>query len=167
MVRNIIGTCRQLVGCPLNRPYTGFDGNSRGPQPGTVALRDLILFLNEGRLTHLGTYAKRDARGKPGQPSVHQTGRAVDIGYQYRKDITAIIDWLVTNADLLGVEMVADYWPQPWGRAWRCDRAAWKIYDRRTIHGAPGGKWIHIEISPTTAHDAATMTAALEKALGQ
>jgi len=147
------------------RPYTGFNGNSRGALPGTVALRDLILFLNAGKLTHLGTYVKRDARGKPGQPSVHSTGRAVDIGYTNRTDIEPVIDWLVTHADLLGVEMVADYFPAPFGRAWRCDRATWKIYDRRTIHGAPGGRWIHIEISPTLANDAAAMSAALEKAL--
>ena len=43
----------------MSRPYTGYDTNSRGPLPGTVALRDLILFLNAGKLTHLGTYAKR------------------------------------------------------------------------------------------------------------
>ena len=151
----------------MTRPYTGYDTNSRGPLPGTVALRDLILFLNSGKLTHLGTYAKRDARGKPGQPSVHQTGRAVDIGYTTRKDIEPVMKWLVDNADLLGVEMVADYWPKPWGRTWRCDRATWKVYDRRTIHGAPGGRWIHIEISPELAHDAAAMSAALEKALAQ
>jgi len=149
----------------LMRPYTGFNGNSRGALPGTVALRDLILFLNAGKLTHLGTYVKRDARGKPGQPSVHSTGRAVDIGYSNRADIEPVIDWLVAHADELGVEMVADYFPTPWGRAWRCDRAAWKVYDRRTIHGAPGGRWIHIEISPTLANDAAAMSAALEKAL--
>ena len=152
-------------GCRMSRHYTGYDTNSRGPLPGTVALRDLILFLNAGKLTHLGTYAKRDARGKPGQPSVHQAGRAVDIGYSVRKDIEPVIKWLVDNADLLGVEMVADYWPKPWGRAWRCDRDAWKVYDRRTIHGAPGGRWIHLEISPTLAQDAAAMNAALEKAL--
>ena len=149
----------------MNRAYTGFNGNSRGALPGTVALRDLILFLNAVKLTHLGTYAKRDARGKPGQPSVHATGRAVDIGYTNRADIEPVIDWLVTHADALGVEMVADYFPKPWGRAWRCDRAAWKVYDRKTIHGAPGGRWIHIEISPTLANDAAAMSAALEKAL--
>ena len=149
----------------VGRPYTGFNGNARGALPGTVALRDLILFLNAGKLTHLGTYAKRDARGKPGQPSVHQSGRATDIGYTNRADIEPVIDWLVTHADLLGVEMVADYYPALWGRAWRCDRAAWKVYDRRTIHGAPGGRWIHLEISPTLAQDAAAMSAALEKAL--
>jgi len=100
----------------LTRPYTGYDINSRGPLPGTVALRDIIMFFNPG-FTHLGTYAKRDARGKPGQPSVHQTGRATDIGYTLRKDMEPVMKWLVDNADELGVEMVADYWPQPWGRA--------------------------------------------------
>ena len=150
-----------------SRAYTGYSGNARAALPGTVALRDLILFLNAGKLTHLGTYAKRDARGKPGQPSVHQSGTATDIGYTNRADIEPVINWLVTHADLLGVEMVADYFPAPWGRAWRCDRAAWKVYDRRTIAGAPGGRWIHIEISPQLAHDAAAMSAALEKALGQ
>jgi len=146
----------------MTRPYTGYDINSRGPLPGTVALRDIILFLNPG-FTHLGTYAKRDARGKPGQASVHQTGRATDIGYTLRKDMEPVMKWLVDNADALGVEMVADYWPQPWGRAWRCDRAAWKVYNRKTISGAPGGRWIHIEISPTIASDAAAMSAAIEK----
>ena len=147
------------------RSYTGFDLYGTGAAPGVVALRDLILFLNAGKVTHLGTYVTRDARGKPGQPSVHATGRAVDIGYTNRADIEPVIDWLVTHADELGVEMVADYFPKPWGRAWRCDRAAWKVYDRKTIHGAPGGRWIHIEISPTLANDAAAMNAALEKAL--
>lgn len=145
------------------RPYTGFDRYGTGAAPGVVAIRDLILFLNAGKLTHLGTYAKRDARGKPGQPSVHATGRAVDIGYTNRADIEPLINWLVDNADPLGVEMVADYFPTPWGRAWRCDRAAWKIYDKKTIHGAPGGRWIHFEISPTMAYDAAAMKAAIDK----
>ena len=75
------------------RPYTGFDRYGTGATPGVVALRDLILFLNAGKLTHLGTYAKRDARGKPGQPSVHATGRAVDIGYTDRSNIQPYRDW--------------------------------------------------------------------------
>lgn len=149
-----------------SRPYTGFDVYSSGALPGTIALRDIILFLNP-KLTNLGTYAKRDARGKPGQPSVHATGRATDIGYTDRSDIQPVVTWLTDNADLLGVEMVADYYPKPWGMSWRCDRHAWKVYDRRTIHGAPGGRWIHIEIAPYLANNAAAMNAAIEKALGQ
>ena len=145
------------------RPYTGFDQYAKATTPGLVALRDIILFLNAGKLTHLGSYGKRDMKGKPGLPSVHGTGRACDIGWTNRTDIEPVLDWLVTNADTLGIEMVADYFPTPWGRTWRCDRNAWKHYDKKTIAGAPGGRWIHLEISPAMANTPGAMTAALDK----
>lgn len=147
------------------RPYTGFDKYSTGPLPGLVALRDVILFLNGGKLTHLGSWTIRSMNGKPGIPSVHGTGRATDIGYQYRKDIEPTISWLVANNDLLGVEFLADYYPTPYGRGWRCDRDAWKNYTSPTIKGAPGGKWIHLEISPAMASDKARMDKAIAEAL--
>lgn len=150
----------------MTRPYTGFDKRSTGPFPGLVALRDTILFLNGDNLQHLGSWVVRDARGKPGIPSVHGTGRATDIGWKLRKDIEPVIDWLVKNADGLGVEFVADYWPKPFGRAWRCDRDNWKNYKTRTIAGAPGGRWIHLEISPTMSSDHDRMMAAITTALG-
>lgn len=149
----------------MTRPYTGFDKYSTGPLLGTVFLRDLIRYLGQGQITHLGTYVKRSMNGKPGIPSVHGTGRAVDLGYTYRKDIEPTIDWLVKHADELGVEFLADYYPKPYGRAWRCDRAAWKVYSSPTIKGAPGGKWIHLEISPALAVDKARMEAACLEAL--
>lgn len=149
----------------MTRPYTGFDQYATGTLPGLKALRDTILFLNAGKITHLGSYVKRSMVGKPGVPSVHGTGRACDLGYQYRKDIEPTMTWLVQNADELGVEFLADYYPQPWGRAWRCDRNAWKVYATRTIAGAPGGKWIHLEISPKMANDKAAMEAAILGAL--
>ena len=34
-----------------------------------------------------------------------------------------------------------------------CDRGAWKVYDRREFSGAPGGDWVHIEISNKYADD--------------
>jgi hypothetical protein len=48
-----------------------------------------------------------------------------------------------------------DYFPQPHGRGWRCDRAAWQDYKTKAITGAPGGDWLHIEIGPKFADDAA------------
>ena len=147
------------------RPYTGFDARGTGLTPGVAQLRDLILYLNGGKIVNLGGYMVRDMKGHPGHPSVHGTGRAQDLGYSNRADIEPLIDWLVTNADLIGLEMLADYYPQPWGRTWRCDRNAWKVYDRKQITGAPGGRWIHIEISPQLANDAAAMSAALKKVL--
>jgi len=149
----------------MNRPYTGFDKYATATLPGLVALRDTIRFLNGGAITHLGSFVKRSMNGKPGIPSVHGTGRATDLGYTYRKDIEPTIDWLVKHADDLGVEFLADYYPKPYGRAWRCDRAAWKVYSSPTIKGAPGGKWIHLEISPALAVDKARMEAAILGAL--
>jgi len=147
------------------RPYTGFDKYSTGPLPGLKALRDIILFLNGGAIKHLGSWTIRSMNGKPGIPSVHGTGRATDLGYTYRKDIEGTINWLVSNADDLGVEFVADYYPTPYGRGWRCDRDSWKVYKTPTIKGAPGGKWIHLEISPAMANDKAAMDKAIAEAL--
>jgi hypothetical protein len=55
----------------------------------------------------------------------------------------------------LGLEIVIDYQPIPHGRAWRCDRNEWRDYKTRTVAGAPGGDWFHIEISNEFADDAA------------
>lgn len=148
------------------RPYTGFDVVARGTGPGLKALVDIICFLNDGKIADLGTWTRRDARGKPGVPSIHGTGRAADLGWFDRKDGERIIDWLITNADTLGLEMLIDYYPRPFGRAWRCDRNKFKTYLKKTVAGAPGGRWIHIEISPTLANSRATMDAAILKALG-
>ena len=133
------------------RKYTGFDSISRGRRAGTNRLIEFVLFLNGGKITNLGSWTVRDMRGKPGNTSVHATGRAIDFGYANREDGVALVDFFVRNADVLGVEMVADYWPKPWGRTWRCDRNGWKVYDKKTISGAPGGKWIHVELSPSVA----------------
>ena len=102
----------------MTRPYTGFDTVARGTTPGLKALVDLIVFLNAGKISDLGTWTRRDARGKPGQPSVHGTGRAADLGWFDRKDGERLIDWLTTNADILGLELLIDYHPRPFGRAW-------------------------------------------------
>jgi hypothetical protein len=56
-------------------------------------------------------------------------------------------------ADALGIEAVFDYYPKPHGRGWKCDRAAWQVYDKPAFSGAPGGDWVHIEISNAHADD--------------
>ena len=43
------------------------------------------------------------------------------------------IEACVANANELGLQMVIDYWPQPFGRAWRCDRMAWQVYQKQTV----------------------------------
>ena len=150
----------------MTRPYTGFDAVAKGTKPGLKDLVDIICFLNQGKIADLGTWTRRDARGKPGIPSIHGTGRAADLGWFDRKDGERLIDWLVTNADTLGLELLIDYHPRPFGRAWRCDRHKFKAYLKRTVAGAPGGHWIHIEISPEMAKNGKAMEAAIKKALG-
>ena len=102
-------------------------------------------------LKNLGSWVVREQRGKT-SPSVHGTGRAVDLGFtglkQGRKKCLTLIKLLVANADVLGVELILDYTPKPYGRGWKADRGTWQRYEKPTISGAPGGKWIHVEVSP-------------------
>ena len=135
------------------RKYTGYDGDAKGRRAGTQRLVDWVLFLNGGKITNLGTFNLRNARGKSAR-SVHATGRAIDFGFKNYEDGVALADFLVRHNGLLGVESVIDYWPKPYGRGWRCDRQAWKTYTKRTVAGAPGGRWIHVELSPAVADSA-------------
>lgn len=157
-----------------NRPYTGFDGVAPSITPGLqMLIRRLEKETGRG-LWNNGAYGVRDMKGKPGNPSVHATGRAVDMSWRdmpdergkpnYRPEAQKVIRTLVANADPLGIEMIIDYFLHPWGRAWRCDRGRWRKYDNRTVSGAPGGDWYHIEISPALALNPNAMKAALDKA---
>ena len=114
-------------------------------------------------------------RGKPGSLSVHATGRAVDLSYRKsekhpkgsRKEALVFIDKLVANANDLGLQCILDYFPEPHGRAWRCDRYAWMKYEKPTIHGAPKGDWFHIEITPQAADSVIWVKAAFLKVFGE
>jgi hypothetical protein len=83
-----------------------------------------------------------------------------------RKVSKAFIDVVVANANKLGVQMIIDYWPQPFGRAWRCDRQAWKAYESKTVSGAPGGDWWHIELSPAMADNPEAVKTIFEAVFG-
>jgi hypothetical protein len=60
----------------------------------------------------------------------------------------------VANAELFLIEEIHDYHLAPFGRGWRCDRSAWRVYTKNTI-GSPGGDWFHVEIAPTHADNPA------------
>ena len=153
------------------RPYTGFNGVASGISPGLQVLVRTIERETGKGLWNNGAWGVRDMKGKPGRPSVHATGRAVDMSWRdmpgdkgrpnYRPEAQKVIRALVQNADAIGLEMVIDYFPHPWGRAWRCDRGRWRKYDNRTVSGAPGGDWYHIEISPAMAANPEGMKTAL------
>ena len=146
----------------MGRPYTGWDGDAKGKRAGTEKFVQLICFLSGNKLWNNGTWTVRpmnNANAKA-RPSVHGTGRAVDLSWRFQKergrggtyaDAQRMMDFLIQNAELFRIEELHDYYPAPFGRGWRCDRESWKVYDRQTIGSAPGGDWIHVEISPEFA----------------
>lgn len=148
-------------GVPGARDYIGnSDGPAKGKRAGTEQWVLEAIKYSQGALWNNGTWGIRDVKGKPGTMSVHATGRAMDLSYRKtdtkgvargRNTSKQFIDKVIANANQLGVQMVIDYWPQPFGRAWRCDRQAWKAYEKKTVTGAPGGDWWHIELNPGLA----------------
>jgi hypothetical protein len=144
-----------------------------------IAFIDEIQQRSGGALWNNGDYVVRNMRGKESL-SVHATGRAVDLSYRYMRGTgkgaatrgieqggrAEAVRWcrlLVRNADLLGIECILDYFPEPHGRGWRCDRRDWIRYEVKTISGAPTGDWLHVELSPAVADDAAYIRDAFTK----
>ena len=161
---------------PNARPYIGnSDGPAAGPRAGMNEFIKQIIHHSDGALFNNGSYGRRDMRGKPGSLSVHATGRAVDMSYRgsaqrpkaNRKNALPFIQKLIAHADDLGIQIVMDYFPAPYGRAWRCDRQAWRKYTKPTIGGAPGGDWFHIEITPQAADSVIFVKAAFLKVFGE
>jgi hypothetical protein len=151
-----------------NRPYTGTkDGAAKGKRPGTEKLVELC--KKRWGFSNLGTWVVREMRGKPGQLSVHATGRAADIGYGTGKDARAkaieAFNWFLQNAASLGIEEIHDYAFSKYGRGYRCSRADKDggviVYkDLASSAGTPGGTWLHVELSPEMADDPAKFEAA-------
>jgi hypothetical protein len=163
------------AGVVNGRQYTGnSDGASPKRRAGMDAFIKEMIWAGQGAIWDNGSYGIRPMRGSEAL-SVHATGRAVDLSYRpsekrklaNRKDALALINKIVPIANDLGIEMIIDYMPQPFGRAWRCDRQAWQKYSKPTVHGAPGGDWFHIEITPQAADSAIFVKAAFLKAFGE
>lgn len=145
----------------MSRKYTGWDGDAKGRRAGTEKFVQLTCAYFNNGVTNFGTWNVRPSRGASGKPSVHGTGRAADLLWDKKDDgrgfgnyeaALKVLDFFVANADLLMIEEIHDYFLTPHGRGWKCDRQAWKIYDKPTI-GTPGGKWWHVEIAPDHADD--------------
>jgi len=143
----------------LKRTYTGNkDGVAAGEHPQLTALIKELLKSYPKALWNNGSFGVRNMRNKE-VLSVHATGRACDISWRNmgdgkrgvskggRKYALSAMDYLVKHADDLGVEMIIDYFPAPYGRAAKCDRdMAWMKYTKSTVSGAPSGDWFHTEI---------------------
>lgn len=162
----------------MPKPYTASTAPVvDGPLPGTTAWVECATKYSNGALWNNGTYVKRDIRGKPGQISNHAKGIAVDLSYRFmpasKRGVTdgrtksrEFMNECLANYDVLGIMLVIDYWPEPYGRSWRCDRAglgivkshsaeAWQKAIRPTFTGAPAGDWWHVEITPDMANSPA------------
>jgi hypothetical protein len=141
------------------RPYTGNkDAVHSAKREGTQVMQDYLVYLFG--LRKLGIYSNRDVRGssKANPPkSVHATWRACDLGGTPAQ-LKSAIRFLYKHRDVLCIEEIHDYSsaykknPKGWGAGYRCDRDAWRIYDRNTI-GSKGGQWVHYEIAPAMADD--------------
>ena len=134
--------------------YTGVsDGVAKGKRRGTEAWVKHAKLLSKGNLWNNGTFGVRAIKGKPQYLSVHSTGRAMDLSWRgkSRAEANKFIEMVVANADALGVELVLDYFPKPYGRGYKCTRGRWARYTKKTLGGAPLGDWYHLELSPEFA----------------
>ena len=143
----------------MKRPYTGSkDGVAAGEHPQLTALMRELFKAYSPALWNNGSWAVRNMRNKSSL-SVHATGRACDISWRNmgdgkrgvakggRKYAMEAMRYLVEHADDLGVEMIIDYFPVPFGRAAKCDRnMEWRRYTKKTVSGAPRGDWFHLEV---------------------
>lgn len=124
------------------------------PLEGTDEFIRQVVKRSNRALWNNGSFINREKHGHPGSISNHARGLAIDFSYRYnssagvgRKAGLKFLDSMIANADALGVELVIDYFPEPFGRSWRCDRATWRTATKPTFVGAPGGDWFHVEIA--------------------
>ncbi len=101
----------------------------------------------------LGCYGERPIRGGT-VPSTHWTGSAFDWRYEnvgggYREvgrdKAVEIIDWLIENALVLGIQCIHDYFGC---KIWKIERG-WKTQTKSsTGMGQKWALWIHVETHP-------------------
>jgi hypothetical protein len=114
-----------------NLSYERANSDSKGPRPGTVALRNYILAAFPGT-RDLGIYVYRPIRGSTSSLSVHSEGRAWDCGVAVdpggKKLGDAVADWVTTHAAEAGIQYMIWY-----RRSWRADRG-WRPYSGANPH---------------------------------
>jgi hypothetical protein len=154
--------------------YPSFDG--KGAQPGTEKLVELC--GKRWKTKSLGIYQVRLMKNdhtvgmKLTDPdagkwmSTHATGAAADIQYPSEEVAREMWDWLLANSAALGICEVHWYAFGAFGAGYRCSRgegkAGVKIFTVDDNAGSYQGNpmWLHVEISPDMAKDAAKFEAA-------
>lgn len=129
--------------------YIGYDKTATGKNPATEKLVELC--VKRWGAKNLGTFQVREIKGgKPGQMSVHSTGRAADVLIEDKAKKKQAIEWF-TNPDVvacLGLQELHVYDSGKWGKGWRIGRG-WKQWSESDNGGSAGGKWLHLEIDYT------------------
>ena len=137
----------------MSLQYHYWQADTPGPpynraSPNLMSLLHFLLAFFGGSM--LGCYVVRRQRSNSGYGtkwSTHAFGAALDWGYTDRKMALRVIDWLIANYEVLGVQMIVD---EGYGRTWLCDRGGvpgWKA-------GGNGGNWLHLETTPDRWADA-------------
>lgn len=134
----------------------GWDSPPAGRcRPGMTELRKYLVERFGG--VNLGCYGDR-AKTNGSTPSLHRDGRAVDIGWLkdgkvYLDEREAAYEWLIANADALGLQMVLNYKRDGYGGTrWRLP---YYVGDRSAGRGtwSSSGHWLHIERTNAGADD--------------
>jgi|Laugrefa1bdmlbdn_1035148.scaffolds.fasta_scaffold00122_14 hypothetical protein len=130
------------------RPYYGSTDLRTSARPGTKRFAEYLTYLHGSRT--IGIYANRNIAGSP-RKSVHATGRAFDQAAPAdgRRAMLEFLDTHCRHAVQAVHDYENDYQPGEHGAAYRCDRDAWKTYERPTIKPAGAhNTWIHVELEP-------------------
>jgi len=133
-------------------PYIGWDKDADGKREGTE--RFVSLCARRWNAKNLGTWQVRSMRGS-NLPSVHGTGRAMDILIEDKDAKAQAIAWF-TRPDVvqaLGIQEVHVYNAGEWGKGWRIGRG-WKTWTKTDNGGSKNGRWLHVEIDNSLADNA-------------
>jgi hypothetical protein len=141
-------------------PYIGWDKDATGKREGTEKL--LWLCQRRWKADNWGTWVVRPMRGSK-NPSVHGTGRALDIFIADKDHKQEAVDWF-TRPDVvatLGIQEVHVYRCKEsrFGKGWRIGRG-WRIWDAKNNGGTPGAAHIHLEIDNSLCDDGEAMVKA-------
>ncbi len=119
---------RQHVGYDAAGPWNGGRSCSGGLLPGTMDLSSYLSRRFDRSIAFIGGYSCRVNTASTSQLSVHGTGRALDIMiHEDRGDADndrgdPVANWLVTNAQVIGVQYVIwDRWDWSGARSGRKD----------------------------------------------
>jgi hypothetical protein len=139
------------------RPLSGLAKYNKD-SPALVSIATYLVAVFGG--ANVGLRQVRNARGK-NVLSSHAYGSALDWSYRGKGRQVGLdaINFLIANAEALGVSAIHDYIGC---RIWKSDRQSWKSQKKdKEGMGQPWGDWLHIEITAEAWSDGRPVEAKL------